>query len=50
MPTKANVVFGKCIELQKKFNGPVNDIRGHCHLGVWIDSTSNIKISHIITQ
>merc|ERR1712127_431482 len=30
MPTKANVVFGKCIELQKKFNGHVNDIRGHC--------------------
>jgi hypothetical protein len=49
-PTKANAIWGKCVELQKKFNGPVNDIRGHCHLGVHIDSDSNVQISHIITQ
>tara|TARA_B110000211_G_scaffold212982_1_gene253057 strand:- start:294 stop:701 length:408 start_codon:yes stop_codon:yes gene_type:complete len=50
LPTKEMAIFDKCVEIQKEFNGPVNDINGHCHLGVYIDSDKAVEISHIITQ
>lgn len=43
------VVEEKCLKIMSKFPDTVDDSKGHLHLGVYVKSTTSVKISHVIT-
>lgn len=49
IPTKnLKVTFGKCLQVQDRFHSALSDVNGHLHLGIWINSTDTVSISHVI--
>jgi len=48
-PSAEDEVYIKCLVVQKEFPSSMTDAKGHLHLGVFINSSTSVTISHVIT-
>lgn len=48
-PTEADEVYSKCLEVQREFPSTTTNTKGHLHLGVFVNSSTTITVSHVIT-
>mmetsp|Transcript_30215 Transcript_30215/g.59133 ORF Transcript_30215/g.59133 Transcript_30215/m.59133 type:complete len:648 (-) Transcript_30215:247-2190(-) len=42
-------IYGKCVLVQDKWAGPVNDPDGHLYLSLFVNSSNTIRISQVMT-
>lgn len=42
------LAFGKCVQVQERFQNSVHDAKGHLHLGVRVSPGAPVRISHVI--